>query len=340
VLPASKWTDGISAPREAFLGQLEYTNERVLQVLDELLGQSHDSDPIVILQADEGPYNRQVVSNWRSASAEDYQLKFGILNAYYLPGATAAPLYPNITPVNTFRLVFDRYFGAEFPLLEDRVYAFGDSIYDNVDITDQLVRTQRPDAIDDDRVLYDGTAPTAWTAGAIKSYDVLLRNTGAVTWESDGRDSVALRVRFKGAGDLANSGLEQAFPLEHDVPPGETARLHVEIAAPDADGQYRLEHRLAYGFNWFRPGPSERVTVTSTPDTWQRLLSASYRFSAPTQWILGKREGTRSGSPTREHSRGTPLVDALCALACTSVVKATCPTTAGRQTTVSGSLRT
>lgn len=287
VLPVTEWSDGSDSRREPFLDQLEYTNRRVLDVLDELLNKPEGSGPVVIIQADEGPYNPQVVRNWRSASQEDYQLKFGILNAYYLPGITETGLYPAITPVNTFRLLFNDYFGAELPLLEDRVYAFGASIYENVDITDRLVRSGRADAIDGDRVVYEVTAPDEWTAGASQRYEVTLRNTGPLTWESDGPDAVALRVRFEGTGDVANSALEQAFPLERDVPSGETARLRVEVAAPDADGEYRLRHRLAYGFNWFRPGPSEQVTVTSTPDTWERLLSASYRFSAPAQWIQG-----------------------------------------------------
>jgi hypothetical protein len=42
-----------------------------------------------------------------------------ILNAYFLPGEGAAGLYPSITPVNTFRLIFDVYFGADLELLED-----------------------------------------------------------------------------------------------------------------------------------------------------------------------------------------------------------------------------
>ena len=31
-------------------------------------------------------------------------------------------LYPSITPVNTFRLVFNCYFGASYPLQEDITY--------------------------------------------------------------------------------------------------------------------------------------------------------------------------------------------------------------------------
>jgi hypothetical protein len=44
-----------------------------------------------------------------------------ILNALYLPGAEADWLYPGITPVNTFRLIFNHYFGQHYSYLPDVV---------------------------------------------------------------------------------------------------------------------------------------------------------------------------------------------------------------------------
>ena len=287
VLPVSEVTDGNDAPREAFLGQLEYTNRRVLDVLDELLRDSDESDPVVIIQADEGPYNPLVVSDWRSASPEDYQLKFGILNAYYMPGITTTGLYPAITPVNTFRLLFNDYFGAEFPLLEDRVYAFGKRIYENVDITDRLMRMDEPEPIDAEGVVYEVAPPSEWTAGTSQAYEVSLRNTGTVTWQSRGPDAVALRVRFQRVGEGTDPTLDHAIRLERDVAPGQTARVRVDVAAPDADGVYRLDHRLAHGVRWFRSGPFGHVSVTSTYESWDEVLSATYRFRAPEQWAEG-----------------------------------------------------
>jgi hypothetical protein len=46
--------------------------------------------------------------------------RMSILNAYYLPNTAArASLYPSITPVNTFRILFASYFGQKLPLLPD-----------------------------------------------------------------------------------------------------------------------------------------------------------------------------------------------------------------------------
>ena len=46
----------------------------------------------------------------------------GILNAYYLPRYCRSGLYPGITPVNSFRIVFNSCFSAEFDLLPDETY--------------------------------------------------------------------------------------------------------------------------------------------------------------------------------------------------------------------------
>ena len=36
--------------------------------------------------------------------------------------AGSAKLYPAISPVNSFRLIFNEYFGANYPLLPDQTY--------------------------------------------------------------------------------------------------------------------------------------------------------------------------------------------------------------------------
>ena len=51
--------------------------------------------------------------------------KIAILNAYYLPGIDPRRLSPSITPVNTFRLFSNEYFGGQFEMLEDKSYFEG-----------------------------------------------------------------------------------------------------------------------------------------------------------------------------------------------------------------------
>jgi hypothetical protein len=60
------------------------------------------------------------------------------LNAIHLPTGETG-LYPGITPVNTFRVVFNQVFGAELPLLEDRVlFSQYSRPYDFQDVTDSI----------------------------------------------------------------------------------------------------------------------------------------------------------------------------------------------------------
>ena len=45
------------------------------------------------------------------------------LYALRLPGhQNDGTLYPSITPVNTFRVIFNTYFGTDLPLLDDQTY--------------------------------------------------------------------------------------------------------------------------------------------------------------------------------------------------------------------------
>mgnify|MGYP003492704243 FL=1 len=58
-------------------------------------------------------------------SKDQPALRMSILNAYYVSAAAKKDLYPAITPVNSFRVIFNHYFGTEYPLLEDFAYHAG-----------------------------------------------------------------------------------------------------------------------------------------------------------------------------------------------------------------------
>ena len=47
---------------------------------------------------------------------------FFILNAWLLPDKNETKLYKNITSVNTFRVLFDTYFGTNFGLAKDDAF--------------------------------------------------------------------------------------------------------------------------------------------------------------------------------------------------------------------------
>jgi len=129
-----------------YIDQLIATNMKIKALIDTLLANS-DSPPIIILQADEGPHPQRSWENmenfnWREATEAELREKMGILNAYYLPDVDKKALYSSITPVNSFRVIFNLYFDTHLELLPDKVYAFADRnhIYDFFDVTARVKR--------------------------------------------------------------------------------------------------------------------------------------------------------------------------------------------------------
>jgi hypothetical protein len=107
---------------EAYADQIAYLDQRLLKIIDDIL-ESSAPPPVIILQGDHG-----ATIAYQEHGIDPAQ-RLGILNAYYLPphspedGIERRPdelLYPSISPVNSFRLIFDTYFNAGYGLLEDR----------------------------------------------------------------------------------------------------------------------------------------------------------------------------------------------------------------------------
>jgi hypothetical protein len=94
---------------KAYADEVQYLNGRILTDVKLILERSA-TPPIIIIQGDHGYL------------LDPRQARMLILNAYYLPGDSGETPYETISPVNTFRLVFDRFFGGDYPLLEDVSY--------------------------------------------------------------------------------------------------------------------------------------------------------------------------------------------------------------------------
>ena len=139
-LNTSLTSEQIELIKARYVDQLICTNKMLRKVIDRVLMNSR-RPAIVILQSDEGPYTEQSQPlNPAEWSVETLRIRAGILNAYYVPEGTQLPLYPSISPVNTFRMVFNEYFGVDLPLLEDRTYIYEsrDRVYSFIDVTDKI----------------------------------------------------------------------------------------------------------------------------------------------------------------------------------------------------------
>jgi hypothetical protein len=124
-----------------YIDQLVATNKMVETLIDKLLANS-EAPPIIVLQGDEGdiPWGTDWDdASWDQVTDTELREELGILNAYYFPGKDGKTLYPSITPVNSFREVFNLYFDADVELLPDRSYiARPRQPYAFYDVTDRL----------------------------------------------------------------------------------------------------------------------------------------------------------------------------------------------------------
>ena len=123
---------------ELFDQQLQYTNELMKRTVASLLDGPDETDPIIVLGADEGPYlcgDDDCVDG----SPEQYGIRHGVLRAYYLPGLDYT-VPADDSGVNIFRMLLREYFGADLPDLPNRSYTWPDKahIYDFQDVTDIL----------------------------------------------------------------------------------------------------------------------------------------------------------------------------------------------------------
>ena len=90
---------------DGYKRQVQFISQAIEEIVQQILENS-DTEPIIIVQGDHG---------------KEGENRSKILNLYYFPDQAVSTLYPAITPVNSFRAVFDTYFGFDFPLVEDKV---------------------------------------------------------------------------------------------------------------------------------------------------------------------------------------------------------------------------
>ena len=136
--------NSVSTLEERKLGytdQVQFANKKVIETIDKILLESNSS-PIIILQGDHGSGTliKAVDANWYNINDESITERMSIFNAYYLPDQNTGLIYDSITPVNSFRLVLNAHFNANYELLEDKSY-FSDYVhpYNFTDVTEILL---------------------------------------------------------------------------------------------------------------------------------------------------------------------------------------------------------
>jgi hypothetical protein len=96
--------------RLGYTGQIEFINSRILPILQEIL-ERPGPEPIIVLEGDHG-----------FTSANRYKN----LLTYYVNDEARSQLYPTLSPINSFRVIFNAHFSADFPLLPDEAFTSKD----------------------------------------------------------------------------------------------------------------------------------------------------------------------------------------------------------------------
>lgn len=101
---------------QLYVDQSVFVANELQKVVERLLADPA-YEPIIIIQGDHG-----TAFGGDSYEVDNYFERMGILNAYHLPRGGNDDLYESITPVNSFRVVLNHYFGTELELLPDTNY--------------------------------------------------------------------------------------------------------------------------------------------------------------------------------------------------------------------------
>jgi len=147
--PINKLSLNAQEPLKYDQYKLKYINEVIfinneIKNLIEIILRKSSVQPIIILQGDHGSR----ASAWCSITQNKNPNKTEIIdwtsifNVYHLPHGGDSLLYDAITPVNSFRIINDYYFGSEFGVLEDRIFFSNGSMgpmFNWIDVTDSLI---------------------------------------------------------------------------------------------------------------------------------------------------------------------------------------------------------
>ena len=114
-------------------------NKKLTALVDTILAESA-TPPVIVIQSDHGSRDTadEDVFEARDFSDEYLRRRLRNFSAYYAPDANAA-FYETITPVNTFRVILNEYFGAHYDILPDKSFiTLPGKHYDVIDVTDRV----------------------------------------------------------------------------------------------------------------------------------------------------------------------------------------------------------
>jgi hypothetical protein len=115
----SQYRGGYEEYWKGYGGQVTFVNKEIIKVIDAILAKS-EMPPVILLMSDHGPAS---MFNWDLNTPSCLWERTSNLYAILLPEHLNSEIvYSSITPVNTFRVIFNTYFGTNLPYLDDKSY--------------------------------------------------------------------------------------------------------------------------------------------------------------------------------------------------------------------------
>ena len=111
-------TDSSWNIKQQFLQQLQFANKKSIKLIDKIL--ENEKQSIIIIQSDHGSAFDVDLDD---PTDDDVHQRLSNINAIYFPDEKPREILMNDqTNVNTFRIVFNSYFGSDYDILEDKIY--------------------------------------------------------------------------------------------------------------------------------------------------------------------------------------------------------------------------
>ena len=135
VWPDVSSTAGRDRARELYANQIGCANLLTLERVDGILVNSA-TPPVVLLQGDHGygMFEGDHPGPLAEARPEQVEDRVQVLGAYRFPGSPPV-LWPGISPINVFRVLFNLYFDRDLERLPDRTFwSDWDDPYDFIEV--------------------------------------------------------------------------------------------------------------------------------------------------------------------------------------------------------------
>jgi hypothetical protein len=110
--------------QKGYVAQVRFVNGKILQAIDQMR-QKMVRPTVILIHGDHGPGKGLV---WRNMKKTDLFERMNNLAAVYFPDEDYSNLYPTMTGVNYYRMIFNHLFHTDFAVLPDESY-FSDWSY-------------------------------------------------------------------------------------------------------------------------------------------------------------------------------------------------------------------